>query len=107
MSASVRRNIANNSLQHLLLLLELHVILLGNVRESPLLRDDDLLATGELVPCPTQSLHDDRGVRILASDGEDNLADVDTGDSTVGLAPSTTHASLETTMVELSIPSRP
>ena len=66
-----------------------------NVGEAPLLGDDDLLATGELVTSTAESLHDDGGVLLLATDGEDDLANVDTGDSAIGLTPSTTHTGLE------------
>ena len=83
-------------LQHTLLLLELEVILTINVGETPLAGDDDLLATGELVTSTAESLLDDGSVRVLRADGEDDLADVDTGDSAVWLAPCATHTSLET-----------
>src|SRR5262245_12489925 len=60
-------------LHHLLLLLHLQIILLGNIREPPLLRNDDLLSTRELVPRPPESFHDDMCIRIFASDGKDDL----------------------------------
>ena len=82
-------------LQHTLLLLELEVILTVNVGETPLAGDDDLLATGELVTGTTESLLDDGGVLVLGTDRKDDLANVDTGDGTVRLAPGTTHTSLE------------
>ena len=82
-------------LQHTLLLLQLDVVFSVNVRESPLARDDDLLATGELVTGTTESLLDDGGVLVLGTDRKDDLANVDTGDGTVRLAPGTTHTSLE------------
>lgn len=62
---------------------------------TPLLRDNDLLTSGELVLGATESLHNDSLVRVLATDRHDDLSDVDTGDSTVGLAPGTTHAGLQ------------
>ena len=82
-------------LQHTLLLLELEVILTINVGETPLAGDDDLLATGELVTGTTESLLDDGGVLVLGTDRKDDLANVDTGDKTVGLAPGTTHTGLQ------------
>jgi hypothetical protein len=85
-----------NSQQHPLLLLQLQILGLVHLSETPLLRNDDLLATGELVSGTAKSLHDDRRVRLLASDGKDDLANVDTGNGAVGLAPCTTHTSLET-----------
>jgi len=76
--------------------LQLGVILLVYVGESPLLGDDDLLATRELVTGTTESLNDNGGVCVLCSDGKDDLSDVDTCDSAVRLAPSTTHTGLQT-----------
>lgn len=84
------------SLQHLLVLLQLDVVSLVDAGESPLLGDDDLLASGELVTGTAESLHDDGGVGVLGADGEDDLANVDTGHGAVGLAPGATHAGLET-----------
>ena len=89
-------------LQHTLLLLELEVILTVNVGETPLAGDDDLLATGELVTGTTESLLDDGGVLVLGTDRKDDLANVDTGDGTVRLAPGTTHTGLQTVMAGLS-----
>ena len=85
-----------NVLQDTLLLLELDVILTVDVGEAPLARDDDLLATGELVTSAAEGLLDNCRVLVLATDREDDLANVDTGDSTVWLAPSTTHTGLKT-----------
>ena len=82
-------------LQHTLLLLELEVILTINVGETPLAGDDDLLAAREFVPCAAEGLLDNCRVLVLATDREDDLANVDTGDSTVWLAPSTTHTGLK------------
>ena len=83
-------------LQHTLLLLELEVILTINVGETPLAGDDDLLATGELVTSAAERLVDDGSVVVLGADGQDDLADVNTGDSAVWLAPRATHTGLET-----------
>lgn len=94
----------------------LEVVGTREVGESPLLRDDDLLASRELfffffekrVQFPfrrldemaretnlvlgtTEGLHDDGLVRVLATDREDDLANVDTSDATDGVTPRTTH----------------
>jgi hypothetical protein len=89
-------------LEHTLVGLEGKVLLLVNIGEAPLLGDDDLLATGELVTSTAESLHDDGGVLLLATDGEDDLANVDTGDGAVGLTPSATHTGLETVIKEVN-----
>jgi len=83
-------------LQHLLFLLERLVFLLRYIRETPLLGDDYLLAARELVACPAECLHDNRGISVFASDGKDDLANVDASDSAVWLAPCSTHSSLQT-----------
>jgi len=75
--------------------LQLWVILLVDVGESPLLGDDDFLATGELVTGTAEGFNDDGGVGVFGPYGEDNLTDVDTGDSPVGFPPSTTHTGLK------------
>jgi len=82
-------------LQHLLLLLQLQVILLVDIGESPFLGNDDLLATRELVPRTAESLDHNSRVVVLRPDGEDDLANVHTCDSAVRLAPCSTHASLQ------------
>jgi hypothetical protein len=79
-----------------LVLLQLEVLLPVNVGEAPLLGDNDLLATRELVTSPTESLLDHQSVVVLATDGHDDLADVHASDSAIGLAPSTTHTGLQT-----------
>jgi len=83
-------------LEHTLVLLQPKVLLLVDVGEAPLAADNDLLAARELVASTAESLHDDGRVGFLGTDGEDDLADVNTGDSAVGLAPCTTHTGLET-----------
>jgi len=82
-------------LHNLLLRLQLQVILLVHLGESPLLRDDDLLAPWELVAGTAKSFLDDGSVGVPAADGEEDLADVDTSNGTVGFAPCTTHTSLK------------
>ena len=83
-------------LQHTLLLLELEVVFPVDVGETPFAGDNDLLATREFVAGTAESLLHYGSVLILAADGEDDLSDVDTSDAAVRLAPSTTHAGLET-----------
>lgn len=48
-----------------------------------------------LVSSSSQSLHDDGLVGVLASDGQDDLTDVDSGDLSVRLTPSTSHTLLQ------------
>jgi len=78
-----------------LLGLEVEVLLLVDVGETPLLGDDDLLSTGELVSRSPESLENDGLVALLASDGKDDLTDVDSSDTTVRLSPSTSHTLLK------------
>lgn len=61
-------------IEDLLLLLESDVVLPVERGETPLLRDDDLLSTRELVTSTAESLDDDSTVRVLASDGDEDLA---------------------------------
>jgi hypothetical protein len=106
-------------LNYQLIRLELLVIRSVDGGESPLLGDDDLLSSGELKGgrshrgqrlCPStlkvstrrgtttnlvssssKGLHDDGSVDVLASDGKDGLSNVDSGDGSVGLSPSSSH----------------
>jgi len=63
--------------------------------ETPLLGNDDLLPSGELVSCSSESLHDDGSVLVSASDGHDDLTNVDSCDGSVGLTPSSSHTLLK------------
>ena len=45
----------------------------------------------DLVSSSSEGLHDDGSVRVLASDREDGLSDVDSGNGSVGLTPRTSH----------------
>lgn len=63
--------------------------------ETPVLADDDLLAAGELVHRAAQSLDSGGTVGVTSTDTDENLADVDTGNDTVGLSEGTTHSGLE------------
>jgi hypothetical protein len=94
----------------------LDVLLAAKWSEAPVLGDDDLLATRELVLAAAEgldgggtvwsvtlaifaftSLRRGRGkhTAILCPNGENDLTNVHTGDGAVGLAPSTTHTSLQ------------
>jgi hypothetical protein len=68
------------------LLALLDVLLTAKVGEAPVLADNDFLTARELVLAAAESLDGGSAVRISCSDGEDNLADVHTGNSTIGLA---------------------
>ncbi len=97
----------------LLILLERLVVGTVERGEPPLLGDDDLLSSGELVSGAAESLDDDGFVGVFASDGHDHLATaqilagkpqgrhrnvhIDTGDGTVRLPPSSAHTLLEPT----------
>lgn len=78
-----------------MLLLQLQVILTVDVGKSPLARNDDLLTARELIAGTTKGFLDDRSIRVFAANGEDDLADVDTGNGAVGFAPCAAHASLQ------------
>ena len=81
-------------LEDTLLLLQLQVILTVDIGESPLARNNNLLAARELVAGATKGFLDNWGIRVFAANGEDDLADVDSGIGSVGLAPCATHTSL-------------
>jgi len=73
----------------------LNVLLALEGGEAPVLGDNDLLATGELVLATPQSLESGGAVRVPGSDRHEDLADVYTSDKAVGLAESTTHTRLQ------------
>jgi len=81
--------------QNTALLLQLDIFLTSQWRETPVLADNDLLATGKLVHGSSESLDGGGAVGISSSDGEKNLTNVDTSDCAVGLAPGTSHSSLK------------
>lgn len=83
-------------LLELALVAELDVVLATDGGEAPVLGDDDLLAAGELVHGTAQSLDGGGAVGVTGADGQDDLADVHTGNGTLGLTEGTTHTSLET-----------
>jgi len=76
-------------------LLELNVLVPAEIGETPFLGNNDLLSPRELVLSSSQGLDDDGFVGILASDREDDLTNVNPGDRSVRLSPSSTHTSLE------------
>jgi len=63
--------------------------------KTPVLGDDDLLTTRELVLATPQSLEGGGAVRVPCPDGHEDLANVDTSDKTIGLAESATHTRLQ------------
>lgn len=95
MSEIHERNVRKNILQHTLILLQLEVILPVNISESPLARDNDLLATGEFVTSTTESFLNNGRILVLGTDGKNDLANVHTSNSSVRLAPGATHTSLK------------
>ncbi len=95
MSIIIGKMTEDHVLEHTLLLLQLEVVLTVNLSEAPLAGLDDLLAAGELVTSTTESLLNNGGVVVLGTDRKDDLADVHTGGSAVGLAPGATHTSLK------------
>lgn len=83
-------------LAELALLAELNVVLTANGGEAPVLGDNDLLAAGELVHGAAESLQSGGAVGVTGTDRQNDLADVDTGDETLGLSVGTTHTGLQT-----------
>jgi hypothetical protein len=73
----------------------LNIVSTSKRSETPLLGDDDLLLTWELVLTASQSLNNNSLVGILGTDGENDLTNVDTGNETIGLTESTTHTGLQ------------
>jgi len=73
----------------------LHVFLTTERSETPVLGNNDLLATWELVLGSAEGLKGVGAEGITSSETHDDLTNVDTGDSSVGLTPSTTHSSLQ------------
>jgi len=71
------------------------VVLSVEVSETPLLRDNDLLLTRELVTRSSESLDDNVLVVISGTDRDKNLTNVDTGGKTLGLTPGTSHTLLQ------------
>lgn len=78
------------------LLPEANVLSAAERSEAPVLGDNDLLATRELVHGSAEGLDGGSLVNVTGADGHEDLADVDTSDRAVGLAISTTHTGLKT-----------
>lgn len=78
------------------LLAEADVLLAAERSETPVLGDDDLLATRELVHGAAESLDGGRTVGVTGADGQEDLANVHTSHGAVGLTEGTTHTGLET-----------
>jgi hypothetical protein len=91
----IRNDENGHVLQDSLLLLQLRVILPVDVGETPFARNDNLLASRELITSTTESFLYDWCVVVLAPDGEDDLTNVHSRDSAVWFSPSTTHTSLQ------------
>lgn len=83
-------------LEELALLAELEVLLAADGGEAPVLGDNDLLATGELVLRAAEGLESGSTVGVTGADGQNDLANVHTGDETLGLTEGTTHTGLQT-----------
>lgn len=77
------------------LLLQLDILLTAQWCESPVLADNDLLATRELVHGSSKSLDGGSSVGISSSDGQKDLTNIDTSDCAVRLAPRSSHSSLK------------
>lgn len=83
-------------LLELALLAELNVLLAADGGEAPVLGDDDLLTAGELVHGTAESLDGGGAVGVTGADGQNDLANVHTGNGTLGLTEGTTHTGLQT-----------
>lgn len=77
-------------------LAELEVLLAADGSETPVLGDNDLLATGELVHRAAEGLEGGSTVLVTGADGQNDLTNVHTGDETLGLTEGTTHTGLQT-----------
>merc|ERR1711924_57568 len=68
----------------------LHEVLLKDLGKTPHARGVDLLTTSDLVLGTTESLQGVLGDGLTATDGAQNLPNLDTCDSAIGFAESTT-----------------
>lgn len=75
--------------------LVLLVVLTSKLGESPVVGDVDLLTSWEFELCSSESFDGVLLLVVLASDGDQDLSDVDSCDLTVGLTERTSHTSLE------------
>lgn len=72
------------------------VVLAIELGETPLVGSHDLLSSRELELGSSQSLNDVVGVGVLGADGNDDLADSDTGSHLHGLTVRTSHTGRQT-----------
>ncbi|GIX63528.1 molecular chaperone, putative [Babesia caballi] len=75
--------------------LVLEVVLPGELGETPVVGDEDLLPAGELVLGPAQRLDRLGHERLPRPDGHEDLSDVHTGDDAGGLSEGAPHSGLE------------
>jgi hypothetical protein len=81
--------------KHPTFLLQLHIFIPLQRRKPPILGNDDLLTTWELVHGAAESLDGGGTVGVSSADREENLANVDTSDRSVWLSPCTSHSCLQ------------
>ena len=81
--------------QNTTLLLELNILVTSQRCKAPVLADNDLLTARELVHRSSKCFNGGGTAGISGADREENLADVDTGDCAVWLAPGTSHTGLQ------------
>jgi hypothetical protein len=79
----------------LALRLKFEVLLGGVLGEAPLSGNNNALLTRELELGAAKSLHSGGDSLLSATNGDQDLTDVNTGGNTVGLAESTTHTGLQ------------
>jgi len=72
------------------------VVFTRELGETPLLGDDDLLATGKLELGTAKRLDDNCLVAVLGTDREGDLTNVNASSGTHGLTVGTTHSGLKT-----------
>jgi hypothetical protein len=89
-----------NPLNNTLLFFQLHVVLTVDIGEAPLARNNDLLTAGELIASATEGFLNDGRIRLLAANGKKDLADIDTGNGAIRLAPRAAHTRLEPALNE-------
>ena len=73
----------------------LNIFLSGKLGESPLVGDDNLLTPSKLVLASTEGLNNNGLVGVLCANRNEDLTNVDTGRSSLGFSPGTSHSLLE------------
>merc|ERR1712217_109105 len=86
-------NTIGDKTSHSLVLL---VLVLGELGETPILGDVHLLAAGELELGSAQGIDGNIRVLLQRTDGDEDAADVHTGDGAVRLSVGATHTGLQT-----------